>query len=343
MMIGNLERRTNIGEIPKDKCLQEFHRNAQRAREDFFQYPEYIRCSLKIEDTCRALGPSRQTPSKTETISGIEHRKRGLIMNDINVYKLTTLQAERRVAKLRKELDSPTLRGKVFKFVKIPGMALKANAELIQAPATVCRENCLNQRKCLSYSVNDQLEQCWLSATRLMYADEYNSYLKVSDIKAGANPFNMIPGMKIQTLDKMTLRGETTHQGITLNECRSTCLDSNKCKAISYSKVAQTCIISTATIEYDQGTDYFEKQAPRPYDPAPFDKRVATERTVKMESQLELLGNLIKQRNKAEEISIKKLAYYHQLPQPVAAERDSKASQMEYRPVKMRVPFAPNL
>jgi len=345
LMIGNLERRTNINEMGRDECLAEFDQNVQSVRERFFDYTDLQRCSLMIDNRCRALQaqqPQPRPPTAKETEDALEKQKSGLIENSINAYTLSTSQAQKRIAKLQKQLSSPNLRNKVFKFAKIPGMALKANAEEIEAEANVCRENCLNQRKCLSYSVNDKLEKCWLSATKLTYDDNYSSYIKINEHENTPNSFNAIPGMKIQTLDRRAQGTETTTTDTTLDMCRSTCLDSDKCKSLSYSQVTKTCITSGATIEYDSGADYYEKLEAVPFDPGPFDKRVATERKVKMEAQLELLDGLVKQRTNLEELSIKKLSFQQQMPQALAAERDSKARQKEFNPVKITVPFAPN-
>jgi len=342
LMIGNLEKRKNINEVATPQCIAEFNQNAQTARDRFFDYKPFLECSMKIEDKCRelkAVAPAwKRPPTMKETVNAVEKSKFSLFDRSVNAYELSTAAAKRRVVKLRAQLDSPAHLAKLFKFVEIPGMALKANGEFIQAAASVCKQACLNKRKCLSYSVDDKLEKCWLSASKLTYDDNYICYLKNNNLDE-THSFNTIPGMRLQTLDGPSM---SVQKDSTLNECRHACLNSDKCKAINYSESTKTCIISRITIEYDQGSNYYEKVEPLPYDPAPFDKRVATERKVKMESHLDLLDNLIKERTQVEEINIKKLAYERNLPQHLAAKKNSEFKQMEQRPVELEVPLAPN-
>jgi len=304
IMVGNVEKPS--GWPGAKRCVKDFHRHAEMARQNVFKVPQIMSCAQQIHSMCKQNAhlrkeamQNRQTGLKG-IVRGIERQKNQVIKNRISIYKQSIKQLTKTILRLRHDLATPAIWSAPIKYRKIPGMHLLDNGDLHpNTPLKSCRNMCSSDRKCKSISFRKVDNSCYMSVSTMTYDYSFNCYLKkTGQDMPGKDSFDIIPGMKIVNSDTKKL--ESKVDKVALSECQGDCLNSDKCRSVSYAKSTGECLRSDVSLSYDDAWDYFDKDTsglPK-FDVNHWDAQVGKERRTKIMEQMRVAEKVLQKRQR---------------------------------------------
>merc|ERR1712167_131077 len=147
-------------------------------------------------------------------------------------------------------------------YVKIPHFEYEGTPENVKNREE-CQKKCNEQEECRSYSWNGGKKSCAWSTGSLRYGHFWSFFSKEYDMNAfgqmePTKEFFRFKGLFAIDEDQ----NMKTVEDKSLEDCKSICLEDDKCESFSFHEGDNACLFGVSKVEYMKGWNYYERNRP---------------------------------------------------------------------------------